>query len=131
MIHPIDRRGSRPTPDFRFIKEARGALTITNVMAEDNGKWTCEAENAHGYSENARPVKLVVLGECQRGRPSCQSTFKLETLWMGWAAQKRISYKLLFIRTCVTLIGFGEGVGVVMCPTCWNMNPGITHAEKC
>lgn len=82
MIHPIDRRGSRPTPDFRFIKEARGALTITNVMAEDNGKWTCEAENAHGYSENARPVKLVVLGECQRGRPSCRSTFKLETT--GW-----------------------------------------------
>lgn len=64
MIHPVDRRGSRLTPDFRFIKEARGALTITNVMVEDNGKWTCEAENAHGYSENARPVKLVVLGEC-------------------------------------------------------------------
>lgn len=64
MIHPVDRRGSRLTPDFRFIKEARGALTITNVMVEDNGKWTCEAENAQGYSENARPVKLVVLGEC-------------------------------------------------------------------
>lgn len=63
MIHPIDRKDTRPTPDFRFIKEARGALTIGNVMVEDNGKWTCEAENAIGYSENARPVKLVVLGE--------------------------------------------------------------------
>lgn len=63
MIHPIERRGSRPAPDIRFIKESRGALTIGNVMAEDNGKWTCEAVNSHGYEDNARPVKLVVLGK--------------------------------------------------------------------
>lgn len=63
MFHPIDRRSSRITSDYRFIKETRGALTISNVMVEDNGMWTCEAENAHGYREEARPVKLVVLGE--------------------------------------------------------------------
>lgn len=49
--------------DYRFIKEANGALTITNVMLEDDGKWQCEAENTRHYTENARPVKLVVLGE--------------------------------------------------------------------
>lgn len=63
MIHPVEK-DARLTPDFRFVREPRGGLTITNVMLEDNGKWQCEAENAHGYSENARPVKLVVLGKC-------------------------------------------------------------------
>uniref|UniRef100_A0A1A9WIW1 Ig-like domain-containing protein n=1 Tax=Glossina brevipalpis TaxID=37001 RepID=A0A1A9WIW1_9MUSC len=47
--------------DYRFIKEANGALTITNVMLEDDGKWQCEAENTRQYTLNARPVKLVVL----------------------------------------------------------------------
>lgn len=69
MIHPVDRN-ARPTSDFRFIKESRGGLTIQNVMLEDNGKWQCEAENAHGYVENARPVKLVVLGESLSVIPS-------------------------------------------------------------
>ncbi|KAL5289173.1 hypothetical protein ACFFRR_009389 [Megaselia abdita] len=58
-IHALDRT-SRVT-DYRFIKEANGGLTITNVMLEDDGKWQCEAENVHSYTENARPVKLVVL----------------------------------------------------------------------
>jgi hypothetical protein len=49
--------------DFRFIREARGGLTINNVMLEDDGIWQCEAENFRGYVENARPIKLVVLGE--------------------------------------------------------------------
>lgn len=44
------------------MKEARGSLTITNVMLEDDGKWQCEAENAKGYIENGRPIQLVVLG---------------------------------------------------------------------
>lgn len=57
-------RTSRAT-DYRFIKEPNGALTITNVMLEDDGKWQCEAENSRRYTENARPVKLVVLGEYQ------------------------------------------------------------------
>lgn len=52
--------------DYRFIKEANGALTITNVMLEDDGKWQCEAENTRHYTENARPVKLVVLGKWRR-----------------------------------------------------------------
>lgn len=30
-------------------------------MLEDDGKWQCEAENIHSYTENARPVRLVVL----------------------------------------------------------------------
>lgn len=55
--------------DYRFIKEANGALTITNVMLEDDGKWQCEAENTRRYTENARPVKLVVLGEYQGKQP--------------------------------------------------------------
>ncbi|XP_037954455.1 uncharacterized protein LOC119684482 [Teleopsis dalmanni] len=59
VVHAIDRT-SRAT-DYRFIKEANGALTITNVMLEDDGKWQCEAENTRRYTENARPVKLVVL----------------------------------------------------------------------
>ncbi|GAB0086968.1 uncharacterized protein DMENIID0001_012050 [Sergentomyia squamirostris] len=62
MVHTMDRN-SRPTNDYRFIREPRGGLTITNVMLEDDGKWQCEAKNARGYSENARPVKLVVLDE--------------------------------------------------------------------
>lgn len=61
VVHAMDRT-SRVT-DYRFIKEANGALTITNVMLEDDGKWQCEAENSRRYTENARPVKLVVLGE--------------------------------------------------------------------
>ncbi|XP_030388235.1 uncharacterized protein LOC115634559 [Scaptodrosophila lebanonensis] len=59
VVHAMDRT-SRVT-DYRFIKEANGALTITNVMLEDDGKWQCEAENTRRYTENARPVKLVVL----------------------------------------------------------------------
>ncbi|XP_037051592.1 uncharacterized protein LOC119085315 isoform X2 [Bradysia coprophila] len=59
MVHTTDRN-SRPT-DNRFIREVRGGLTITNAMLEDDGKWQCEAENAKGYIENARPVKLVIL----------------------------------------------------------------------
>ncbi|XP_011186824.2 uncharacterized protein LOC105214855 [Zeugodacus cucurbitae] len=59
VVHAIDRT-SRAT-DYRFIKEPNGALTITNVMLEDDGKWQCEAENTRRYTENARPVKLVVL----------------------------------------------------------------------
>ncbi|ALC41014.1 CG8314, partial [Drosophila busckii] len=59
VVHAMDRT-SRIT-DYRFIKEANGALTITNVMLEDDGKWQCEAENTRRYTENARPVKLVVL----------------------------------------------------------------------
>ncbi|XP_055706512.1 uncharacterized protein LOC129803756 [Phlebotomus papatasi] len=59
-VHTMDRN-SRPTNDYRFIREPRGGLTITNVMLEDDGKWQCEAKNARGYSENARPVKLIVL----------------------------------------------------------------------
>jgi len=61
VVHAMDRT-ARVT-DYRFIKEANGALTITNVMLEDDGKWQCEAENTRRYTENARPVKLVVLGE--------------------------------------------------------------------
>lgn len=60
LVHTTDRN-SRPT-DNRFIRELRGALTITNAMLEDDGKWLCQARNAQGYVENARPVKLVVLG---------------------------------------------------------------------
>lgn len=63
-MHTTDRN-SRPT-DNRFIRELRGGLTITNAMLEDDGKWQCEAENARGYVENARPVKLVVLGKWRR-----------------------------------------------------------------
>nr|XP_016943330.1 irregular chiasm C-roughest protein [Drosophila suzukii] len=59
VVHAMDRT-ARVT-DYRFIKEANGALTITNVMLEDDGKWQCEAENTRRYTENARPVKLVVL----------------------------------------------------------------------
>ncbi|XP_046811670.1 general transcriptional corepressor trfA [Lucilia cuprina] len=59
VVHAMDRT-TRVT-DYRFIKEANGALTITNVMLEDDGKWQCEAENTRHYTENARPVKLVVL----------------------------------------------------------------------
>ncbi|XP_054737939.1 uncharacterized protein LOC129244344 [Anastrepha obliqua] len=59
VVHAMDRT-SRAT-DYRFIKEPNGALTITNVMLEDDGKWRCEAENMQRYTENARPVKLVVL----------------------------------------------------------------------
>ncbi|XP_036231698.2 uncharacterized protein tei [Bactrocera oleae] len=59
VVHAMDRT-SRAT-DYRFIKEPNGALTITNVMLEDDGKWQCEAENSRRYTENARPVKLVVL----------------------------------------------------------------------
>ncbi|KAH8319798.1 hypothetical protein KR074_006106, partial [Drosophila pseudoananassae] len=59
VVHAMDRT-TRVT-DYRFIKEANGALTITNVMLEDDGKWQCEAENTRRYTENARPVKLVVL----------------------------------------------------------------------
>lgn len=61
LVHTTDRN-SRPT-DNRFIRELRGGLTITNAMLEDDGKWLCKAENAQGYVENARPVKLVVLGK--------------------------------------------------------------------
>lgn len=66
MVHTTDRH-SRPT-DNRFIRELRGGLTITNAMLEDDGKWQCEAENARGYVENARPVKLVVLGKSNEMR---------------------------------------------------------------
>ncbi|XP_073846288.1 irregular chiasm C-roughest protein teiresias [Musca autumnalis] len=59
VVHAMDRT-TRVT-DYRFIKEANGALTISNVMLEDDGKWQCEAENTRHYTENARPVKLVVL----------------------------------------------------------------------
>ncbi|XP_037888310.1 uncharacterized protein LOC119636778 isoform X1 [Glossina fuscipes] len=59
VVHAMDRT-TRVT-DYRFIKEANGALTITNVMLEDDGKWQCEAENTRQYTLNARPVKLVVL----------------------------------------------------------------------
>lgn len=64
VVHAMDRT-TRVT-DYRFIKEANGALTITNVMLEDDGKWQCEAENTRHYTENARPVKLVVLGKLQQ-----------------------------------------------------------------
>lgn len=60
--------------DYRFIKEANGALTITNVMLEDDGKWQCEAENTRRYTENARPVKLVVLGEYHKLKPTTIAT---------------------------------------------------------
>jgi hypothetical protein len=49
--------------DYRFIREPRGSLTITNVMLEDDGYWQCEAENFRGYVENGRPIKLTVLSE--------------------------------------------------------------------
>lgn len=58
-VHAIER-SSRIT-DYRFIKEPNGALTITNAMLEDDGKWQCEAENVNAYVENARPVKLIIL----------------------------------------------------------------------
>lgn len=61
MVHTTDRN-SRPT-DNRFIRELRGGLTITNAMLEDDAIYSCEAENAKGYIENARPVKLVILGK--------------------------------------------------------------------
>lgn len=56
---------SSRSADFRFYREPRGSLTITNVMLEDDGIWQCEAENFRGYVENARPIKLIVLGESQ------------------------------------------------------------------
>lgn len=60
MVHATDKN-NRPI-DNRFLRETKGGLTITNVMLEDDGKWQCEAENSRGYMTNARPVKLVVLG---------------------------------------------------------------------
>lgn len=63
LVHTIER-SSRPT-DNRFLREARGSLTITNAMLEDDGKWQCEAENSKGYIENGRPIQLVVLGACR------------------------------------------------------------------
>ena len=72
-------RTSRVT-DYRFIKEANGALTITNVMLEDDGKWQCEAENTKHYTENARPVRLVVLGELKSLSFSLPYIFNLKTL---------------------------------------------------
>uniref|UniRef100_A0A182FW09 Ig-like domain-containing protein n=1 Tax=Anopheles albimanus TaxID=7167 RepID=A0A182FW09_ANOAL len=59
LVHAMDKK-SRPT-DIRFVRESFGALTITNVMLEDDGMWQCEAENARGFFFNGRPIKLIVL----------------------------------------------------------------------
>jgi len=81
VVHAMDRT-ARVT-DYRFIKEANGALTITNVMLEDDGKWQCEAENTRRYTENARPVKLVVLGEYPSLTHSPPCTFHFP---LGWGS---------------------------------------------
>lgn len=65
MIQAVDYTTRGTKTDFRFIREPRGGISISNVMLEDDGLWQCEAENARGYVENARPTKLIVLGKCK------------------------------------------------------------------
>ncbi|XP_049539268.1 uncharacterized protein LOC125953629 [Anopheles darlingi] len=59
VVHVMDKKSR--TTDIRFVREPFGALTITNVMLEDDGMWQCEAENARGFFFNGRPIKLIVL----------------------------------------------------------------------
>ncbi|XP_052873243.1 uncharacterized protein LOC128278554 [Anopheles cruzii] len=59
IVHAMDKKSR--TTDIRFVREPFGALTITNVMLEDDGMWQCEAENARGFFFNGRPIKLIVL----------------------------------------------------------------------
>ncbi|ETN65061.1 hypothetical protein AND_003179 [Anopheles darlingi] len=59
LVHAMDKKSR--TTDIRFVREPFGALTITNVMLEDDGMWQCEAENARGFFFNGRPIKLIVL----------------------------------------------------------------------
>uniref|UniRef100_A0A182QE08 Ig-like domain-containing protein n=1 Tax=Anopheles farauti TaxID=69004 RepID=A0A182QE08_9DIPT len=59
IVHAMDKKSR--TADIRFVRESFGALTITNVMLEDDGVWQCEAENARGFFFNGRPIKLIVL----------------------------------------------------------------------
>lgn len=63
MVQAVDYTIRGTKTDYRFIREPRGGITISNVMLEDDGVWQCEAENARGYIENARPTKLIVLGK--------------------------------------------------------------------
>lgn len=53
--------GERSGGQYRFVKDPRGGLIISNVMLEDDGYWQCEAENYRGYMETGRSTKLVVL----------------------------------------------------------------------
>ncbi|XP_058065532.1 uncharacterized protein LOC131215164 [Anopheles bellator] len=59
IVHAMDKKSR--TTDIRFVREPFGALTIANVMLEDDGMWQCEAENARGFFFNGRPIKLIVL----------------------------------------------------------------------
>ncbi|XP_050080083.1 uncharacterized protein LOC126567817 [Anopheles maculipalpis] len=59
IVHAMDKKSR--TADIRFVRESFGALTISNVMLEDDGVWQCEAENARGFFFNGRPIKLIVL----------------------------------------------------------------------
>uniref|UniRef100_A0A182M2F0 Ig-like domain-containing protein n=1 Tax=Anopheles culicifacies TaxID=139723 RepID=A0A182M2F0_9DIPT len=59
IVHAMDKKSR--TADIRFVRESFGALTISNVMLEDDGLWQCEAENARGFFFNGRPIKLIVL----------------------------------------------------------------------
>ncbi|XP_053677151.1 uncharacterized protein LOC128727278 [Anopheles nili] len=59
IVHATDKKSR--TADVRFVRESFGALTIANVMLEDDGVWQCEAENARGFFFNGRPIKLIVL----------------------------------------------------------------------
>ena len=61
IVHAADKKSR--TADVRFVRESFGALTITDVLLEDDGVWQCEAENARGFFFNGRPIKLIVLGE--------------------------------------------------------------------
>jgi len=120
VVHAMDRT-ARVT-DYRFIKEANGALTITNVMLEDDGKWQCEAENTRRYTENARPVKLVVLGEYPSLTHSPPSTFHLPL--PTWVGQSRLGQQLRQILkgSCraICQISRGRGqVGAGKCSLLW------------
>ncbi|EDO64474.1 AGAP011094-PA [Anopheles gambiae str. PEST] len=59
IVHAADKKSR--TADVRFVRESFGALTITDVLLEDDGVWQCEAENARGFFFNGRPIKLIVL----------------------------------------------------------------------
>uniref|UniRef100_A0A182TSB8 Ig-like domain-containing protein n=1 Tax=Anopheles melas TaxID=34690 RepID=A0A182TSB8_9DIPT len=59
IVHAADKKSR--TADVRFVRESFGALTIADVLLEDDGVWQCEAENARGFFFNGRPIKLIVL----------------------------------------------------------------------
>lgn len=62
LVHTVERNSQ---PGYRFVRDTRGTLVITNAMLEDDGKWQCEAENSKGYIESGRLLQLIVLGKSQ------------------------------------------------------------------